>query len=268
MTSIQLDRREFVAACAGLIALPSTLLALTAEDVNQDRDIEKILREIPNSRPSIDRMKSFCEQYAGIFPVPLVLAAKIQAIESGYNPDAISNSYAVGCAQFVHTTARELGANLPGIDAFKRQDDALAMRRRYQSKFDEAVTAFRNGTDKLAKSLRGQAQTLKEKYEKSHETTMTDFKQQMFSLSTDARRARDSRFDPMVSDDLLVHYLAILARTVKKELDLVDEPYILLLAAVAYNAGPGNVKRKAGIPVVAQNVEYANKLMVFQKVKF
>jgi len=52
MMSIQLDRREFVAACAGLIALPSTLLALTAEDVNQDRDMEKILRELPQAKLS------------------------------------------------------------------------------------------------------------------------------------------------------------------------------------------------------------------------
>jgi soluble lytic murein transglycosylase-like protein len=62
--------------------------------------------------------------------------------------------------------------------------------------------------------------------------------------------------------------MAILARTIKKELDLIDDHYILLLAAVAYNAGPGNVKRSLGIPAVAQNVGYANQLMVFQKVKF
>jgi hypothetical protein len=97
---------------------------------------------------------------------------------------------------------------------------------------------------------------------------MADFKKSMFAMSTEARRAYDGRFDPATSDDMLVHYLATLARTVKKEFDLIDDAHILLLAGVAFNAGPGNVKRKPGIPTVAQNVEYANKLMLFQKAKF
>jgi len=268
MMSIQLDRREFVAACAGLIALPSTLLALTAEDVNQDRDMEKILRELPQAKPHIDRMGAACERYASIFPVPVIWPAKMQAIESWFNSDAISNSYAVGSAQFVHATARELGAPLPAAEEFKNQDEVLSMRRRYQSKFDEAVTEFRKGNDQLAGSLRTEAEKLKASYEKSHQTTMESFKKKIFALSTEARRALDARFDPAVSDDLLVQYVAKLARMVRKDLDLIDEQHILLLAAVAYNAGPGNIKRKGGIPVVAQNVEYANKLMVFQKVKF
>ena len=268
MMSIQLDRREFVAACAGLIALPSTLLALTAEEANQDRDLEKILREIPNSRPNIDRMKLLCDQYASIFPVPLVLPAKIQAIESGYNPDAVSNSYAVGGAQFVHNTARELGAHLPPAEEFKSQDDVLVLRRRSQAKMDEAIAAFRKGEDRQAADFRTEAKEMTSKYEKLHERTMADFKKRMFAMSNDARRTYDGRFDPATSDDMLVHYLATLARTVKKEFDLIDDAHILLLAGVAFNAGPGNVKRKPGIPTVAQNVEYANKLMLFQKAKF
>jgi hypothetical protein len=66
---------------------------------------------------------------------------------------------------------------------------------------------------------------------------------------------------------MLVHYLATLARMIKRDLDLADESHVQLLAGVAYNAGPGSVKRKLGIPVVAQNVEYANKIMVFQHLK-
>lgn len=268
MMNIQLDRREFVAACAGLIALPSTLLALTAGEVNQDRDMEKILRELPKAKPHIDRMAAACERHASIFPIPVIWPAKMQAIESGFNPDAISNSYAVGSAQFMHATARELGATLPGAEEFKQQDEVLGMRRRYQGKFDEAVAEFRKGNDQVAGSLRTEAETLKVSYEKSHQTTMESFKKKMLSLSTEARRALDARFDPAVSDDMLVHYVAKLARMMKKDLDLLNEEHILLLAAVAYNAGPGNVKRKGGIPVVAQNVEYANKIMVFQKLKF
>jgi hypothetical protein len=259
------NRREFISAFAGLLLLPNSLLSLSPE--SQDRDLEKILREIPNSRPNIDRMKLLCEQYASIFPVPLVLAAKIQAIESGYNPDAISDSYAVGGAQFVHNTARDLGAHLPPAEKFKSQDDVLVLRRRSQAKLDEAIATFRKGKDRQAADFRTEARELTSKYEKLHERTMADFKKRMFAMSTEARRAYDERFDPATTDGMLVQYLATLARTVKKEFDLVDDAHILLLAGVAFNAGPGSVKRKPGIPTVAQNVEYANKLMLFQKVK-
>ena len=264
--SLLLDRREFITTCAGVLLLPKALLALGTE--SQDRDLNKILQELPQSRPHIGRMQASCERYSTIFSVPLIWPAKMQAIESRYNPNAISNSFAVGSAQFIHSTARELGARLPSVEEFRQQDDVLTIRNEYQVKIDEAVETFKNGDDQLAGRLREQAQTLWEKYEKNHKTTMADFKRRMFALSTEDRRAFDSRFDPATSDDMIVHYLAILARTIKKELDLVDGNYILLLAAVAYNAGPGNVKRSVGIPAVAQNVGYANKLMVFQKVKF
>jgi hypothetical protein len=266
LMNLLFDRREFITTCAGVLLLPRALFALGTE--SQDRDLHKILQELPQSRPHIDRMQASCEQYSAIFPVPLIWPAKMQAIESGYNPNAISNSFAVGSAQFMHSTARELGARLPNVEEFRQQDDVLAMRKEYQVNMDEAIEAFKKGDDQLAGRLREEAQTFWEKYEKSHQTTMADFKQRMFALSIEDRRVFDSRFDPATSDDMIVHYMAILARTIKKELDLVDDPYILLLAAVAYNAGPGNVKRSAGIPVVAQNVGYANKIMVFQKVKF
>jgi hypothetical protein len=264
--SLLLDRREFITTCAGVLLLPKALLALGTE--HPDRDLNKILQELPQSRPHIDRMQVYCERYSEIFPVPLVWPAKMQAIESRYNPNAISNSFAVGSAQFIHSTARELGAHLPSAEEFRQQDDVLTLRSEYKVNIDEAVEAFKNGDDQVAGRLREQAQTLWKQYEKNRKTTIADFKRRMFALSTEDRKAFDSRFDPATSDDMIVHYMAILARTIKKELDLIDDPYILLLAAVAYNAGPGNVKRSLGIPAVAQNVGYANQLMVFQKVKF
>ncbi len=257
-----------MAACVGVLAIPKTLFTLAVDAEVQDRDLQKILRELPHAQPHIARLQAACERYASIFPVPLIWPAKMQAIESGYNPDAVSNSFAVGSAQFMHTTARDLGAHIPGAEEFKTQDEALSLRKQYQTKIDEAVALFRKKQDKLARSRRTEAQALQEKYETLHTSSLADFKQRMFSLSDEARRGYDARFDPAASDDMLVHYLAIIARSLKKELDLIDEPYILLLAAVAYNAGPERVKRKPGIPVVGQNVEYANKLMLFQGVKF
>lgn len=269
------SRRDFLAAAGsltGLLLMPQTLRALTSFPpsptfVDTDLDLAKILRDLPQAAPHIPRLQAASEKYASIFPIPSILPAKLLAIESAYNPDAVSASYAVGTAQFMHPTARELGAVIPPAASFQAQDDALAMRNRYQSKMNDAVAAFRKGDDTAARTLRTESDTLKARFEKLHEATMADFTKRMMTLTPEARRALDSRFDPAVSDDMIVHYLATLARLIKRDLDVLDESYILLLAAVAYNAGPGNVKRKLGIPVVAQNVEYANKLMVFQHLK-
>jgi len=264
MTS-DINRREFIATLAGIMAIPGAVFTPDAEF--QDRDLEKILRELPQAQPHIARIKAACEKYSSIFPLPFIWPVKIQAIESGYNPDAISNSYAVGGAQFMPATARELGARLPEAGEFKPQEEVLVLRKQYQAKFDEAVAAFRRGEDHQAAALRDKAGEIQKEHDKLHEVTMSDFKQRMLAMSEKARREYDARFDPVVSDDLLVQYLAILAGSLKKDLDLTDNSHILLLAAVAYNAGLGNVKRKPGIPVATQNVEYANKIMIFQKLK-
>lgn len=273
------SRRDFLATTttglAGLLMLPQTLAALNLEPPTptlaptlvNDRDLTKILVALPQASAHIPRLQAACEKYAHLYPISHILAAKIQAIESAFNPDAISNSYAVGGAQFMHATARELGAILPPATEFAAQDDALALRSRYQSKMNDAVAAFKKGDDVQAKALRTESETMKARFEKLHEATMSDFKKRMLSLTPEARRAVDSRFDPAASDDMLVHYLATLARMIKRDLDLADEAHVQLLAGVAYNAGPGSVKRKLGIPVVAQNVEYANKIMVFQHLK-
>ena len=266
------SRRNFIATIAGAALLPQTLLALNESpltahvdaDTEADRDLQKILTELPHARPHMQRMKDACDKYASIYPLPLVLPAKVQAIESGYNPDAISVSYAVGGAQFMPYTARELGANLPPENEFEAQKDVLKLRRRYGRRIGNAVEAFRDGDDIRAKNLRAEAETVKTRLDKLHEATMADFKKRMFAMSPEERRAYDQRFDPATSDDMLVHYLAKLARSVKRGLGIDNKADILLLAGVAYNAGPGRVKRKPGIPVIAQNVEYANKIMLFQ----
>lgn len=263
--SQSLQRRDFLTLCAGVVLAPQNLL--TAADETPDRDLQKILRELPHSKQHIPRIQAACEKYAPLYPVPYVWPAKMVAIESAYNPDAISNSYAVGSAQFMPATAREMGAHVPPAEEFAKQEEVLTLRRQYQTKFEEAVASFRRGDDSLAAHHREKARTLQQMHDELHMKTMTDYKEKVFAMTVDERRKYDARFDPAVSDDLMVHYMAILCRSVKKELNLIDDAHILLLAAVAYNAGIGNVKRKSGIPVVAQNVEYANKLMLFQSLK-
>lgn len=271
------DRRKFMAAATAMLFVPETLLALNPLDstganspdttLTDNRDLQKILHDLPHAREHIPRIKAACQKYANIYPIPPILAAKVQAIESGYDCDAISNSYAVGGAQFMHFTARDLKATLPQPDVFDDQQEVLNLRGRYSRRMNDAVAAFQRGDDAKAQALRAESEDLKKQHDLLHEKTMENFRRRMFAMTPEARRAYDARFDPSATDDMLVHYLAFLARGVKRDLDLVDEAHILLLAGVAYNAGPGNVKRKPGIPVVAQNVEYANKLMVFQKVK-
>lgn len=263
--SLPLERRDFLTLCAGIILVPHNLL--TAVDDPPDRDLQKILRELPRAKSHIPRIQAACEKYAPLYPVPFIWPAKMVAIESAYNPDAISNSYAVGTAQIMPPTARELGAHLPPAEEFARQEEVLTLRRQYQSKFEEAVAAFRRGDDSLAAHHREKARTLQRMHDELHMKTMTAYKEKVFAMTVDERRKHDARFDPENSDDLIVHYMAVLCRAVKKELNLIDEAHILLLAAVAYNAGIGNVKRKSGIPVVSRNVEYANKLMLFQSLK-
>jgi len=265
----------FLAACATALLLPETLGALVPQDsasadstagaLDNDRDLQKILRELPQAREHLPRLRAACARHAGIYPIPPVLAAKVLAIESGFADDAISSSFAAGAAQLMHTTARELGAALPEADVFADQDEVLRLRGAFQRKMSEAVAAFQEGDDAGARAQRAEAETLREDYDLLHATTMESFRRRMFALTPEARRAYDARFDPAVADDLVVRYLAMLARGVKRDLNLSDEAHVLLLAGVAYNAGPGSVKRATGIPVVAQNVEYANKLMAFQR---
>lgn len=266
------SRRNFITAAAGAVFLPKTLLALQADSTfagldTSNKDIKKILADLPHARPHLDRIAAACDKWADIYRLPLILPAKVQAIESGYNPDAISGSYAVGGAQLMHYTARDMGATLPPESEFAQQEEVLSLRRRYSSKLGDAVAAFQQGDDTRARALRTEGESLKKQHDDLHKTTMADFKKRMFDLSPEERRAYDPRFDPAAADDMLVHYLAILARSIKRSFDLEEEREILLLAGVAYNAGVGRVKRKPGIPVVAESVEYANKLMLFQTLK-
>jgi len=276
------NRRQFLAKASAAVllpaalanlGLPATLLALDPQvkdsvDAWSDEatrpDMEKILTDLPHAAPHIPRIKDACDKYAEIYPIPLILPAKVQAIESGYDPDAISESYAVGCAQFMHPTARDLGAVLPPAEEFDNQKNVLNLRRKYQSRMGDAVSAFSKGDDARAKTLRAESKKLQKEYEALHKVTKTAFRKRMMDMSEADRRAYDQRFDPIVTDDLLVKYLAQIARSIKRSLDVSDERDVLLLAGVAYNAGIGSVKRKPGIPVVAQNVEYANKIMLFQ----
>ncbi len=272
------DRRDFLTTLAATLLVPGTLLGAegqapptdidtTGVNTSAGRDLNKIITELPHAIPHLARIKAACDKYKEIHPLPMVFPAKIQAIESGYNTDAISGSFAVGGAQFMHYTARDLGATLPPEEAFKDQDDVLSLRRRYGRHIGNAVEAFRDGDDIRARNLRDEAETLKTRLDKAFDATMDAFKKKMFAMTPEERRAYDQRFDPPASDDMLVHYLAKLARSIKRTMDLEREEDILLLAGVAYNAGVGRVTRKPGIPVVGESVEYANKLMLFQSVK-
>ncbi|HLY21137.1 MAG TPA: transglycosylase SLT domain-containing protein, partial [bacterium] len=100
-----------------------------------------------NRAATPEQIRRWVEQYARQYGVPLDLALRLVNQESGFRSNAVSSAGAIGPAQLMPATARELGVNPRDPEANVRAGmDYLAQKYREFGNWQEALAAYNAGS--------------------------------------------------------------------------------------------------------------------------
>ncbi len=181
---------------------------------------------------------------------PLLFFALMRQ-ESSFNPRCVSPAGAVGLAQIMPRTAKDLGM----VNIF------------IPSYFEEAKT-FRG----RERSLRRQAQALIQELGEDNKLEMARRARDLMQASLDCRgkrkklyarykrellrKGRDDRLNPELSIEYGYKYFATMIKSHGGDISL---------ALAAYNAGPHRVRRFNGIPPFDETVAFRNKVIGFYR---
>ena len=227
--------------------------ALTAHNFLVMKNAARVFPKSVKPVNYINTMARACVDYRSIFSVPLEAVIALHSAESNFDPYVISSAGAVGISQFRPGTARDMGlrtftqTDFPEL--YRLEHAIMFYASRYGYYDDMSIKNFKSHNFKTAEIQRIKADSLYNLYLK----TTVDFAAEANRIGKDNIAKKDGTLVPEKAIPASVKYLAILARTFRKNYRCSDEQ-VLRWAIQAYNAGYGNVR--LGVRTATETRDY------------
>ncbi|MEK6932901.1 MAG: transglycosylase SLT domain-containing protein [Nanoarchaeota archaeon] len=252
---MQLNRRSFIESLSLFLTSPNFGLGL----INSH---DLILKEVPEAKPYIDFINECRLKHAITFDVPLEVLIYHFHLESKYNPLAISSRLAVGIAQFMGKTAKDMGLKVydnKELNFLEQRIESNFSKLRTLENGDEESRGFRtlfyNNDFKEAIRLKRNYDALRAE----NELLIKNFRKQFLYYAKD--QDFDHRTNPHESIETGTKFLIRCCYDAEVKFGGRREHNIIRGLAV-YNYGPKALD-DGGLPNAKETIKHIRGVMAF-----
>jgi hypothetical protein len=215
-------------------------------------------RVFPKSKPYLELILKSNTEFRTIFDIPPEFHIGMIQQESGFDPNAVSSSLAVGIAQFMYYTASGRKMNVYDPEKFPdlfEGEKRLKLLNVSSSKLWADIISIVRDDNLDIEMLK----VHKEEYNKVVQER-NDLIPKLKNMCIDLKSEDDERKDPFESLPQSAKYFAEMARWADKEYN-GRSFHSIIRGIVAYNCGTGNVVEGNGFPFIQESIGYFRKVI-------